>query len=90
MFGNPAETDEAYDPLRISAIDDIGDRPYRTTTEHIAIISRYCLLVTQDADGPPFTHVCGMPVAEIRRLIDYYASAKNMGIETLRRTYPWE
>jgi hypothetical protein len=70
--------------------DDAADETYeqerrRSIADDLILMARFALM---DSDGHPVTHICGVPIEDVRRKAESYAKGINMGSD-LGRRFPW-
>lgn len=61
------------------------ERRRRNAADDLVLIARFALL---DPDGHPVTHICGVPIEEVKKRAEAYAGGTNMG-SNLGHRFPW-
>ena len=70
--------------------DDFADEAYeerrrRSTADDLVLLARFALM---DPAGHPVTHICGVPIEDVKRKAESYAKGINMGSD-LGHRFPW-
>lgn len=65
--------------------DTHEERQRRRTANDLVLLARFALM---DPEGHPVTHICGVPIEEVKQKAENYAEGINMGSDYGQK-YPW-